>query len=88
MQCKKYFWIAKSTLILLKMLPIKFHGEISISFGKFNSLKYSLQNLKFGQNQNFESRITDRKNIFMTILIYTFKESTLLSKYIFKTIPF
>jgi len=46
------------------MLPLKFYEDISTSFGTFDSLKYGLQNVKIGQNQNFESRKTDRKNYF------------------------
>jgi len=46
------------------MLPLKFHGDISTSFGKFDSLKFSLRNLKISKNPNFESRITDRKQYF------------------------
>jgi len=46
------------------MLPLKFRGDISTSFGTFDSLKYSLQNVKISQNQNFESRNTDKTKKF------------------------
>jgi len=73
MQRKNYFWIAESTLFYIEMLPLKFHGDLSTCFGTFDSFKYSLQNLKIGQNQNFKSRKSDRKTIFMLILLYTFQ---------------
>jgi len=63
------------------MLPLKFHRDILTSFGTFDSLKYSLRNVKIGQNQNFESRKTDKKKYFH-VSFYTFKESTLLLNYV------
>jgi len=46
------------------MFFLKIHGHISTSFGTFDSLKYSLRNVKIGHNQNFESRKTDKKKYF------------------------
>jgi len=59
MQGKNIFGLLKVPLYYLK-----FYGDISTSFGKFDSLKYSLRNVKISQNQNFESRKTDKKKIF------------------------
>jgi len=48
----------------MQMLHLKFQENISTSFGTFDNLKYSLQGVKIGQNQNFESRKTDQKKYF------------------------
>jgi len=77
----KIFWIAESTLILLRCFTSKIHGEISTSFGTFDSLKCSLQNVKISQNQNFESlKLT--KKYFNVHFDQYFQESTLFSKYV------
>jgi len=49
-------------------------GDITTSFGTFDSLKYSLQNLKIDQNPNFEGRITDRKKYFYVKFDIYFQE--------------
>jgi len=49
----------------MQMLSLKFHGEISTSFGTFDSLKCSLGNIKIGQIQNFENRKIDKKKYFL-----------------------